>query len=109
MLVRAEPGFPNTPIAQIPLQAGRFALCDPDWFDYLLQFHWYAKKSFRCMYACRKVSKNGSIWFIRMHRVVADTPAHLVCHHINHNPLDNRRLNLLNLSQYEHAKYFSWR
>lgn len=109
MLVKCAPGFPDTPIARIPLQDGMFALVDPDWFDYLIQFHWYAKKSGTCWYACRKVTTNGHIYFIRMHRVVAETPPDLVCHHVNKNSLDNRRLNLQNMSWFEHAKYYSYR
>lgn len=109
MLVKIEPGFPNTPIARIPLQEGFETFVDPDWFDYLLRFHWYAKQSFVCWYACRKVIEAGRIFFIRMHRVVANTPYDLVCHHINHNSLDNRRANLLNMSWFEHAKLHSYR
>ena len=109
MLVKIEPGFPNTPIARIPLQNGMYALVNPGWFDCLIPFHWYAKKSFHCVYACRKVIETGRIFFIRMHRVIADTPYDLVCHHINGNPLDNRRENLLNMSWFEHAKLHSYR
>lgn len=109
MLVQTVPGFPNTPIARIPLQDGRFALVDPDWFDRLIWYHWYSKKSFQCWYACRKVSENGKIWFVRMHRVIADTPLDLICHHINGNTFDNRWANLLNMSWFDHSKLHSWR
>lgn len=109
MLVKTQQGFPDTPAARIPLQGGRSALVDPDWLDCLLSYHWFAKKSFGCWYACRKVTEGHSTYFLRMHRVVADTPPHLVCHHINGNSLDNRRANLLNLTWYEHAKYYSYR
>lgn len=37
-----------------------------------------------------------------LHRIVAKTPLDQVCHHLNENPLDNRRLNLANMSHYEH-------
>lgn len=109
MLVKSDPQFPNTPAARIPLQDPMFALVDPDWFDYLNQFSWYAKKSGTCWYACRKVVENGRTFFIRMHRVIADTPAGLVCHHINRNTFDNRSLNLQNMSWFEHAKLYSYR
>lgn len=109
MLVQTDPLFPSTPSARIPLQNGLYALVDPDWFDVLIQFHWYAKKSFHCWYACRKVTDGKRVWFIRMHRLIADTPPGLVCHHVNRNPLDNRRMNLQNMSEFEHAKYYSYR
>ena len=31
-----------------------------------------------------------------MHRLIANTPAHLFCDHINHDGLDNRRANIRN-------------
>lgn len=109
MLVQTNPRFPDTPAARIPLQNGMYTLVDPCWVDYLIWFPWYAKKSNSQYYACRKVTMNGSTYFIRMHRVIASTPVELVCHHINRNSLDNRRLNLRNMSWFEHAKYFSYR
>lgn len=109
MLVKTDPRFPNTPSARIPLQNGMYALIDPDWLDYLIWFHWYAKKSRGRYYACSKVTENGSVYFLRMHRIVAGTPIDLVCHHINKNTLDNRRANLQNMSWFEHAKYYSYR
>jgi len=109
MLVKINKNFLAPPVARIPLNNGRYAIVDPDWFDVLNAFTWYAKKSFSCWYAVRKETLNGSCYLVRMHRVVADTPPGLVCHHINRNPLDNRRLNLQNMSQFEHQKLYSWR
>ncbi len=109
MLVQAEPGFPDTPIAKIPLQNGMVALVDPKWFEVLSSVRWYAKKSNSQFYACRKVTDGKRIWFDRMHRLIAHTPRGLVCHHINRNSLDNRRANLQNMSEFEHAKYYSYR
>lgn len=109
MLVETDKSYPDTPAARIPLQNGMFALVDPNWFDYLIWFHWYAKKSFSQYYACRKVTENGRVYFIRMHRVIANTPIGQVCHHINRKTLDNRGANLQNMSQFEHAKLYCWR
>lgn len=109
MLVQTEPGFPDTPAVQILLQRPFFVLVDPGWFDRLIWLPWYAKKSRGKYYACRKVTENGHTYFIRMHRVIADTPIDLVCHHINRNSLDNRRANLQNMSWFEHAKCHSYR
>lgn len=109
MLVLSNPLQPEGPAARIPLGNDRFALVDPDWFDFLNQFHWYAKKSGFRYYACRKVTENGKTWFVRMHRIVADTPPDLVCHHVNGRTFDNRRNNLLNMSGYDHAKMHSYR
>lgn len=109
MIVKTEKLYPNTPAARIPLQNGMVVLVDPDWFDRLIWFHWYAKKSFHCWYACRKVTSGGKTFFLRMHRIIAETPIDLVCHHINGDTLDNRRANLRNMDWFEHAKLYSWR
>lgn len=109
MLVQTKPGFPNGPAARIKLQGHFYTLVDPDWFDFLVQFPWYAKKSNTQYYACRKITENGHAYFIRMHRVVAETPVDLVCHHINRKTLDNRRANLQNMSWFEHSKLYSYR
>lgn len=109
MIVKTQKLYPNTPIAWIPLQKGKFAAVDADWFERLNQYHWYAKKSFSCWYVCRKMKQYGKIIFVRMHRVVADTPTDQVCHHINGDTLDNRRANLQNMPEFEHAKLYSYR
>lgn len=109
MLVQTEPGFPDTPIVRIPLQGGFYMLIDPDWFEYMIWFPWYAKKSNSQYYACCKMTDGKSVWFVRAHRVIANTPDHLICHHINRKTLDNRRANLQNMSFFEHAKYYSYR
>jgi len=109
MLVQSDQRFPDTPSAWVPLGKGLFALVDPGWYDYLLQFNWYAKKSAGRYYACRKVTKKGKVSFVRMHRFIAATPPDQLCHHINGNTLDNRSANLRNMSNYEHSKLYSYR
>lgn len=109
MLVRTKPDWPDTPKAYIHLQSGLYTLVDPCWFEILNLHKWYAKKSFGKYYACRKVLINGKIVFLRMHRIIANTPPHLVCHHINNNSFDNRMANLQNMTWYEHAKMYSYR
>lgn len=108
MLVKTQPGFPDTPIARIPLQNGMATLFNPEWSPILLQFHWYAKKSRGRYYACSKVVTNGKVHFLRMHRIVAHTPKGMIPHHINGNSLDNRSANLQNMTRWEHAKYYSY-
>lgn len=109
MLVKALKIYPSTPYAIIPLNGVFFCKVDPDWFDYLIQFNWFAKKSFYRYYACRTTRKNGRKVFFRMHRIIAETPADQVCHHVNGNTFDNRRLNLQNMSWFEHTKKHSYR
>ena len=109
MLVQEKRDFPETPRAIIPLQRGFGVIVDPNWLLILQKFHWYAKKSAGKYYACSKVTQYGKTTFIRMHRAGANTPKGMICHHINSNTLDNRRANLLNMTQFDHIKMHSWR
>jgi len=109
MLVKIKANFPDCPKITFPLQGDKIALIDPSQYYSLMKYHWYAKKSGYCWYAVAKVKKEDKIIFLRMHRLIANTPPHMVCHHINHNPLDNRDSNLQNMTWFEHAKYYSWR
>lgn len=108
MMVKIQKGFPFTPKAYIPLNAGLVAICDPKWHKQLSNLHWYAKKSACCWYVCAKVRIENGWKFLRMHRVVAHTPDGMVPHHINGNSFDNREANLQNMTPYEHAKYYSY-
>lgn len=109
MLVKTQPGFPDTPFVEMPLQNGMVTLVDPELYFILNAGHWYAKKSRGKWYACHKVIFRGKTHFLRMHRIVADTRRGMVCHHINDNSLDNRRANLRNMTWFEHSKYYSYR
>ncbi len=109
MLVKTDLQFPYTPIARIPMQRGFIAFCDPKWLESLSALHFYAKKSRELYYACAKVHVDGKVKFLRMHRIVAHTPDDMIPHHLNGNTLDNREDNLLNITEFEHAKYFSYR
>lgn len=108
MIVEIVKPWPDAPFDFIKLQNGMFALCDPKWLFALMKLHWYAKKSRGRYYACAKVKVDGKTRFLRMHRIVAHTPADKVTHHINGNSLDNRVANLQNLTKFEHAKYYSY-
>jgi len=109
MLVETAKDFPVCEKKTIPLQNGMVALVDPELYEQLNIFHWFAKKSFNCWYAVRWTTHYSKRVLVLMHRQVAQTPRHLVCHHLNGNSLDNRQLNLLNLTAFQHQKLFSWR
>jgi hypothetical protein len=81
---------------KIPLTQGRYAKIDPDDYIWLSQFRWHCKSNMKTIYAVRTVKIAGKSKRIFMHRLIADTPANLVCDHINHDGLDNRRANLRN-------------
>lgn len=109
VMVQSDPSHPPTPAAMIPLSNGMFALVDPDMYDHLIKYNWFAKKSCCRWYAVMITHVCGQKKFMKMHRVVANTPTDMVCHHVNNFTLDNRIANLQNLSHYNHVKMYSYR
>ncbi len=86
---------------KIPLTKGRFAKVDPEDYIWLSQFRWFCQVGAGRCYAARNTPEKSGVRQkqIMMHRVLADTPAHLVCDHINHDGLDNRKKNLRNCTR----------
>lgn len=74
----------------IPLTLGKFAVVDDDDYERLCGYRWLAHRSSRTFYASRKY-RNSTI---HMHRRIMNAPKGMVCDHINHNGLDNRKSNL---------------
>ena len=81
---------------RIPLTQGQYAKVDPEDYIWLSQFRWHCKVNKSSTYAVRSIYAAGRSKRMYMHRLIMDTPSHLVCDHINHNGLDNRRQNLRN-------------
>lgn len=109
--VTAEPGTAGTKLPpqtrQIILTEGLTALIDEADYELINPYKWYANR-FRCsLYACTKTTVKGRKRTLRMHRLIAKTPPSKVTHHLNHNSLDNRRSNLLNLTPQEHMLFHS--
>lgn len=86
----------------IPLTKNKTAIIDRNrftevdeyvWVAVLWNFRWYA-------YSWKK--KDGSRSRIAMHRLIAETPTGMVCHHWTKNSLDNRRANLYNCTDRFH-------
>ncbi len=91
---RLQYGFP---FRRIPLTQGKFAIVDPQDYDKLAKYKWFAMRSRRGLYAIRMVkAKHGRSRQknVRMHRVILDVPEGKFVDHVNHNGLDNRRANL---------------
>ncbi len=74
---------------EIALTQGKVALVDPEDYEWLSKFKWYAhKESNTLFYAVRKENT------IRMHRVIIRACKGQEVDHINGNALDNRKSNL---------------
>jgi hypothetical protein len=101
--------WPETPYCVIVCRDGTEILVSPEDFDYLRAFQWSVKKSFYRIYAGRWIYENEKRKWLIMHRVITRCRPDLVVHHINHNTKDNRRDNLLVLTDYEHKEEFSYR
>jgi len=74
----------------IPLTQSKFTIVDAEDYDRLSQYKWYASKCKNTFYACRV--EGGTT--IRMHREIMRAPKGLICDHIDHNGLHNRKGNL---------------
>lgn len=63
-----------------------YALVDDKDFESLNKYKWFIHAGY--------VARKSNYKTISMHREIMQTPKGLLTDHINHNPLDNRRLNL---------------
>jgi len=79
---------------KIPLTQGKYAIVDQDDFEKLKEYKWYVIVD-RCNWYARRAAKKGNKRCqISMHRAVMDPPNGFFVDHINHNGLDNRKMNL---------------
>ena len=78
---------------KIPLTQGQFAIVDDEDFVELSRYKWHASKSGYSggFTAKRYIAKYKAIF---MHRAIMCPPDNMIIDHINHNTLDNRRVNL---------------
>ena len=84
---------------RLPLSRGKFAKIDADDYIWLAQFKWHCHYAGHTYYAVRTQWQGNRSKKIMMHRVVAETPKHLVCDHVNRDGLDNRSSNLRNCTR----------
>jgi hypothetical protein len=85
---------------EIELTKGYVTLIDDDVYEELNKYKWHYHEG----YALRmeRVSKNRRR-YIRMHRVIMNTPDGMEPDHINGNSLDNRKSNLRNCTHAENS------
>lgn len=78
---------------EIKLTQGKVALVDDEDFEYLNQFKWHSSRG-RCTTYVSRYSY-GNIQVL-MHRVIMNTPPHMQVDHIDHDGLNNQKVNLRN-------------
>lgn len=82
-------------VAYVPLSRGYEAIIDAEDAPLVDSHNWFAVTQHNCIYAKReKYLKGGGRKYIAMHRVIAGAADEKVVDHINHNGLDNRKVNL---------------
>jgi hypothetical protein len=86
---------------EIKLSQGKVALVDDEDFEYLNQFKWHASGNSKYTYYAMHRNKDRNLL---MHRIIMNTPDNLEVDHIDHNGLNNQRLNLRNCSHSENIK-----
>ncbi|MGD2095085.1 MAG: HNH endonuclease [Phycisphaerales bacterium] len=81
---------------RIPLTHGQYAIVDPDDYERIAKYKWYAGRHNSTFYAIRGkwYKKRKKQMTTMMHRVIMNTPEGMFVDHINHNGLDNRKANL---------------
>lgn len=86
---------------EIPLTQGKVVIVDDEDYDYLTQWKWGID---RYGYARRITTINGKQAQITMHRIINKTPKGMDTDHINHNRLDNRKVNLRTVTHKENQQ-----
>lgn len=88
-------------VKKIELTQGNYAMVDKDDYDKINQFNWH----YALGYARRNIRlDSGERRTEFMHRVIANTPDDKYTDHINGNTLDNRKMNLRHVEQYQNAR-----
>jgi hypothetical protein len=82
---------------KIPLTQDKYTIVDPEDYEKLARYRWYALRIERSFYAVRQYKTNkgrGKYESVRMHQEIMGAAEGKVIDHINHNGLDNRKANL---------------
>lgn len=74
----------------VKLSQGLVTIIDAEDLELVSQWKWFASRSGSSYYAQRK--HNGTT--VKLHRVLANAPDGMQVDHVNHNGLDNRKINL---------------
>lgn len=81
------------------------ALVDDEDFERINKYNWYSVKDYNTHYAVRnKRKKETGPTKMRMHNFIIEIPKGMVCDHINHNGLDNRKENLRAVTTRQNAQ-----
>ncbi len=82
------------PFRKIKLTQNKFAIVDPEDFQWLNQFKWCAAKDYDTYYAIRYARIGNKKTTIKMHRQIMNAKANEIVDHEDGNGLNNQRCNL---------------
>lgn len=88
---------------KIKLTQGKVALVDDEDFEYLNQWKWSANKNKNTFYAQRHKVIEGKNKYIKMHRLIMNTPDNIEVDHIDHNGLNCQRHNMRNCTRSQNS------
>lgn len=83
----------------IPLTQGKFAIVDEEDYVAMSKFKWAAQKSAHETFYAKSGKK-----ILLMHRLIINAPAGIQVDHLNHDGLDNRKINLRLCSNAQNAR-----
>lgn len=91
---------------KIPLtNSDLFVIINNEDYNRVNQYKWFLKKAKDGkLYAARSVRIGKKVKTVWLHRFVINAEKYKEVHHENHNKLDCRRKNLIQLSTIEHSK-----
>lgn len=92
--IPASFSFRDYQMKRIPLTQGKFALVDDEDYEWLNQLKWYANKIRGNWYAVRNSNRDGKRINILMHCEILQTQPNIDVDHIDHDGLNNHRVNL---------------
>jgi len=96
--------FRDSPMKAIALSQGEVALVDDEDYEWLSKKKWHYCKAGHG-YAARHIGGRMNHKYIYMHREILNVQTNQEVHHINHNPIDNRRANLMPCSHNQNQKH----
>lgn len=89
-------------MCKIELSKGLFAIVDDEDYEFINSFKWCASNSGRGRFYAQRKDNRKTVF---MHRLIMKlTDKNLNIDHINHNTLDNRKINLRICSKTENAR-----
>lgn len=92
----------NEEIIKVELTQGMFALVNKSDYDKICGYKWFAVKSRNNYYAAAHGPKRETI---KMHRLIMGlNDSNVICDHIDHNGLNNTRLNLRTCNSSQNIK-----